>query len=170
MADILKMGPCELTYTPAGGGTAITIKKTREEQDTLLTITEEKAAVRYDQLIGDQDGTTNITAATLACSFDLDLELLPNLKSNYKKGTTGVGLDPVGIPLDFGELRVHPLNQGTGTTHDVIGKKVSCVLNPDANYKKDGMIRVNAVFDFSSNDDENDADYGMVFTWGEYTN
>lgn len=169
MSNPLKMGPGTLTYQLNGSDTAVIISKIREEDECIFSVVEKKAGVRYHAFVGDQDGTTIIESATLACSLDLDLDLLPELKSNYKKGTTGVGMDPIGVPLDFGVLRFHPKNRGAATDHDLVGKKVSAILNPSSNYAKDGMVKVAAVFDFSSNDNEGDPDFGMPYTWGDYT-
>jgi hypothetical protein len=167
--DILTLGVCKIDFT-LDGGNDVVIQKTMEEQDTIFSAPYETNKVKFDQLAGAQAGNHFISdEPTLVCSVELDTELLPDLTGVYKAGATGIGMNAHGQAIQFGAINVHPISAGATVDHDIIGKRVYCVVTNQVEYKNEGKTRADLVFYFSANPEETDPDYGMPFTIGPYT-
>ncbi|WP_319372176.1 hypothetical protein [uncultured Ilyobacter sp.] len=167
--DVITLGVCKIDFTLEGGN-AVTINRTLEEQDTIFTAPYETNKIKFDQLAGAQAGNHFISEEpTLTCSVELDLDTLPDLTGAYKAGTTGLGMAAHGQAIKFGAINVHPVSAGASTAHDIIGKRVYCVVTNQVEYKNEGKTRADLVFYFSANPEETDADYGMPYTIGTYT-
>jgi hypothetical protein len=167
--DVITLGVCKIDFT-IDGGDAVEISKTMEEQDTIFTSAYETNKIKFDQLAGAQAGNHYISEEpTLTCSVELDLETLPDLTGAYQAGTTGLGMAAHGKAIQFGTINVHPISAGSSTDHDIIGKRVYCVVTNQIEYKNEGKTRADLVFYFSANPEESDADYGMPYTIGTYS-
>lgn len=167
--DVITLGVCKIDYTLIGGNT-VTINRTLEEQDTLFSAPYETNKIKFDQLSGAQAGNHYISEEpTLSCSVELDLDTITELTGVYKWGTSGVGMDAHGQSIQFGTINVHPISAGDSTNHDIIGKRVYCIVTNQIEYKNEGKTRADLVFYFSANPEETDADYGMPYTIGTYS-
>ncbi|WP_319201941.1 hypothetical protein [uncultured Ilyobacter sp.] len=169
--DVITLGVCKIDFT-LDGGNAVEISKTLEEQDTIFTAPYETNKIKFDQLAGAQAGNHYISdEPTLTCSVELDLDTLPDLTGVYQAGAvSGLGMAAHGQAIQFGAINVHPISAGdSNTDHDIIGKRVYCVVTNQVEYKNEGKTRADLVFYFSANPEETDADYGMPFTIGTYS-
>ena len=165
----IKLGACKIDFA-LEEGTPIVINRTIEEQDCIFTAGYETNKIKFHQLAGAQAGNHYISEEpTLTCSVLLEPDNLPKLTGAYKQGATGIGMDAHGTEIQFGEITIHPISAGTSTDHDIIGKRVYCVVTNQVEYANEGKTRADLVFYFSANPSESDADYGMPYVIGDYT-
>lgn len=163
------LGPCKIEYTLEGEESPVILDFTSKEEEVSFNAGFEIYSIEVDQMQGPYIANVLPGEVTLTCAIILDLNVLSKLSNTYIEGTTGVGFTTIGKQLKFGKLKVHPLASGDSTDYDIIGPRVSCMVNTQIEYKVEGKCLANLTFNFSTDIAEESATKGLVFTIGNYT-
>lgn len=163
------IGPCNIYYTPRGGEERIEIKITEKESETLFTTAYELVHTFVDQLDGPYRSIPVHTETMFKASTFLNVALLPKLTNVYEEGLDGaVAFSAFGKSTEFGELVIHPIGNGSDTSKDIIGRKVSCHVNQNINFKNEKNVLCEMTFNFSSDDNPESPTFGKIFTFGDF--
>lgn len=163
------LGTCEIEFQLKGASEKIALGITLEESDTSFITSFEINKIMVDQLSGPYKAfyVPGENPAQFKCSILLDTAILPKLGGIFKSGGSGIAYIPSG-EVQYGELRIHPIESGTSTDFDIVGKKVSCTPVINGTFKKTGKTLVDLTFDFAGNDDRNSDEFNVIFTIGTY--
>lgn len=162
-------GVCQIEYTLEGEETPVIMDLTMEDEETTFDSSYEMYSVGVDQMQGPYIATISGGETTFTCSIPLDTTVLPKLSNAFIEGQTGLGFSTTGKEFKFGKLKIHPISAGESTDHDIIGPRVSCIVNSHVEFKKEGKSLANLTFNFSTDITEESPTKGMIFTIGNYT-
>lgn len=171
MQTYVPLGACELEYQLDGSAEKVILGLTLEETETSLTTSYETSKILMDQFEGPflerMKGGEN--PAQVKATVYLEPAILPKICSAFEAGkVSGVAFAPTGT-VKYGRLKVHPIEAGTSTEFDVKGNRVKCTANVKWEYKKEGKVMAELIFDFAADLDKESPTYRKILSIGNFS-